>query len=685
MIILGVEKIVCEDKGGLLTVGVFLAAITSFYFFYMIVLFTVIYVAVRLLTAGSDFKEIINKLLKIFVYSLFGLLISAIIFLPVTYSMLGNSRVSSSVDIPLFYEFRHYKELFTMFVFNQYSGWYHGGFTVLGLFSIFTIFKNKGNKCLKWLLVISLIIMSFPFFGSLFNGMTYIVDRYEFFLTLLIVYSIVVACDEIASSKKDSIYCFVVLCIYSIASVIANRDETKTYILMFLLGTMCLLAIRFFKNKKWKSYVCLFTAVVSILFVIMYKYYPSYWNYAETHGTNLERLTIIHNEEPSVLNKIGDNTFYRFSGNSLPDNVSINGNKSSTGYYWSIANDKIIDFRTYNGFHDQLNYYFSNYDGDYILNSLSGVKYYFAKENEAIPYGYKLYEKLDNNNLYINQNALPLFYGYDRSVSVEEYKNTPILERKELITQAVVTEESESNSFDFKSDVINIDSTIFCSEGLVLNNSAITTTEPNTTIDLSYSSNIPGEYYFVIEDLYTDTEMNLFVNNSHDVSKKILLKTKNSHAYDDRHNFVINLGYYDNTEDIATLNIPSISNMTYSNIGIYCLPLKNAASNLDKLNCIEIKDMTIDTNYLYSNINVKDDKYLCMSIPNYEGWKAYVDGKETELDNYNIMYMGFPIEKGNHTIELKYSTPLLKEGSIISLVSLTVFVIYEIYKKRNKI
>lgn len=683
LIILAIEKLIEENKGTLLTIAVALASITSIYFFYMIVIATVIYVAIRLVTVNYSFKEIINKLIKIFVYSLFGVLISSIIFMPAAYSMLGNSRIGEKLDIALFYSADEYLELFTNMVFNNYSGWYNGGYTVLGYFGIISILINKGNKTLKVLLLASLIVMSFPFFGSLFNGMTYIVNRYEFFLCFLATYCAVACYDNLSCNKKDAIICFVMLIVYTIIAVLNNNGERNTYLLFFGIGILALLGFVFIKNNKIKNYIYLLTALCSIMFVIVYKYLPNYWNYAATHGRDITHLTNIHNEEPSVFKQIDDDTFYRYSGNSLPDNVSINGSKSSTGYYWSVANNSIAEFRTYNGFHDETNFYFNNYDGDYILNTLAGVKYYFAKEEETIPYGYRLYKTYDDNNLYINNKSLPLFYGYDYCISLEDYTNTNVLQRKELITQAVVTDCETSKDYKFNSDVNKIESKVSNSEGILLDNRTIETSIDNSQINLAYNSKIAGEYYFVIEDVYSDKELYISVKNKHDVSKTFIVKIKNSHAYDGRHSFVINLGYYDEIEDVVTLTIPSVSEMTYRNFGIYCLPLNNSIHNLENLNCIEIDNLEINTNNVKAKVKSSQDKYLCISIPNYDGWIAYLDGKKVELHKYNIMYMGLPISKGEHNIELKYSTPLLKEGSIVSLISVISFVIFETINKRK--
>ena len=49
------------------------------------------------------------------------------------------------------------------------------------------------------------------------------------------------------------------------------------------------------------------------------------------------------------------------------------------------------------------------------------------------------------------------------------------------------------------------------------------------------------------------------------------------------------------------------------------------------------------------------------------------------------MYMGFNVTKGDHIIELRYETPLLKIGATISIVSsLGVLISYVCYRRREK-
>lgn len=92
--------------------------------------------------------------------------------------------------------------------------------------------------------------------------------------------------------------------------------------------------------------------------------------------------------------------------------------------------------------------------------------------------------------------------------------------------------------------------------------------------------------------------------------------------------------------------------------------------------------------YLYANVNINESKTLFLSLPFDKGWKCYVNGKETEIKRANIGFSAVRLNKGNNKIELKYSTPFLKEGFIITSFGFVSFIIMCIYflcfKKDNK-
>ena len=57
------------------------------------------------------------------------------------------------------------------------------------------------------------------------------------------------------------------------------------------------------------------------------------------------------------------------------------------------------------------------------------------------------------------------------------------------------------------------------------------------------------------------------------------------------------------------------------------------------------------------------------------GWKATIDGKDTEILNVNYVLRGLQIPAGKHTIEFKFEPQVVKTGSTITLISSVVMLL----------
>ena len=74
---------------------------------------------------------------------------------------------------------------------------------------------------------------------------------------------------------------------------------------------------------------------------------------------------------------------------------------------------------------------------------------------------------------------------------------------------------------------------------------------------------------------------------------------------------------------------------------------------------------------------------MCLSVPYSSGWRCFIDGKEAELLQGNIMYMGVLVPEGTHRVELQYETPYLKAGLLISIVGFGLFVLFLVFEKKK--
>ena len=144
--------------------------------------------------------------------------------------------------------------------------------------------------------------------------------------------------------------------------------------------------------------------------------------------------------------------------------------------------------------------------------------------------------------------------------------------------------------------------------------------------------------------------------------------------------------FEEGTEVVVELELKE-NQIDYKNLLIYEEDenkLQDLYSNI-KDNEIQLGD--VNDNYITGKIDVEDDNQLLyFSIPYDKGWKVTVDGKEVAPIQVAEAMMAIQIDKGEHTIEMKYVSKGLKQGIIISGMSILIIVLFDlvIYLKKNK-
>ncbi|MGN0696362.1 MAG: YfhO family protein [Oscillospiraceae bacterium] len=94
-----------------------------------------------------------------------------------------------------------------------------------------------------------------------------------------------------------------------------------------------------------------------------------------------------------------------------------------------------------------------------------------------------------------------------------------------------------------------------------------------------------------------------------------------------------------------------------------------------------------DNNGFTAKIKLEKDNLVFFSVPYDEGFTAYVDGTETEIERVFGGLCAVSVTKGDHTVRFDYTVWGLKEGSAVSIVSAAVLLVYGIVsavlKKRS--
>ena len=87
-------------------------------------------------------------------------------------------------------------------------------------------------------------------------------------------------------------------------------------------------------------------------------------------------------------------------------------------------------------------------------------------------------------------------------------------------------------------------------------------------------------------------------------------------------------------------------------------------------------------------VSAGSESILYLSILDQGGWMVYVDGQRLGEDDIihdlDIAFLGIRIPEGDHNVEMRYRTPFITEGIVMSICGcLMVFFITARYR-RNK-
>lgn len=718
LLVLGAEKILKREKPFLFIAMVFIAAMTSFYFFYMEVLLIIVYVIIRLFSLYKrDFRKIIFGIRDFFLYGLFGTCGASVILLPTIYAVLQDSRQGMG-QFSIFYDLRYYLRIPVILLTARGNHWLFLGFTFPVLAAIYYLFKEKsGNNDLKKFFIVGSIFILLPACGLILNGIQYPSNRWCWAFALLCCYILVCEWSNVIALRITKKTGLLIIGIFSISAFFSSIDNLVNAFIQF---SLFLIFMNFLKSFDKKGRMLLFVIMIGIFCNAFFLFSNYGRGYAET-GTRREDLRKVINNETHLIKKLSGEDgshFYRFSGHRLTSDANMVSGISSIQYYISLTNPKIQEFRKELAYPQAGDLHiYEGYDTRAILDAISSVKYFYNSKNEpyGIPYGFS---KTKFESLYKNDFSLPLAFTYNSYIPRATWNTYSPLQKQEALLQGVVLDENKDlpmTSLSFLSQEIPIE--IETSDSVQRDGELFAVTKPNSHIYIRFSGLPKSETYMQLSGLeFSDiSEIDLarlnhkkislkrkiknskvfsssikkssapiYFQSSSGIQKKLDYKTKYYTWSANRHLFQINLGYSDEKSEWIKIEFQEPGTYTIDSIKVFCQPMTHYQTEINDLKKSVLENEEISINKIKGSITVEKQNFLYFSIPYAKGWTAFVDGKKAKLEQANIMHMGLLLEKGTHTVTLQYHTPFLRAGAVISLMSIMIFAIIFINSKHEK-
>jgi uncharacterized membrane protein YfhO len=84
---------------------------------------------------------------------------------------------------------------------------------------------------------------------------------------------------------------------------------------------------------------------------------------------------------------------------------------------------------------------------------------------------------------------------------------------------------------------------------------------------------------------------------------------------------------------------------------------------------------SVDGKSMKGDIFVDDGEMIFATFPYDEGWTVYVDGKAADTVKLAGGFLGVKCEPGDHKVVFSYTPTGLKEGIIISGISIVLYIV----------
>lgn len=692
-----------------------LMLIANYYFAFQTTLLVIAYIIMRLV---FDFKSdglarTAKKGFSLLGAYLLGAALTAVYFLPVFISYMGNARidhVSGYTRSLLFYDLNYYIRLLFGFSapYITVGSWMHENFVpvvLLGMIFLFVRKKDGMNGIehrqqlqLRAAFAIVFVFACIPLFGRLFNGLGYVCNRWCYGFAFAVCAAAAWALPELMQAENASIRT-VILCGGIFTVLMAVSAVFIEPVIMFAgaaaMGAFTLFLLIVRKNVRLHGRPAMrLLAALTVCCVIAFEaavYLPLGGEFALDYGKG-RFYTELKNETAAASEYIDADGFCRVDAGACDDcHQKIHG-YNGVALYWSVIPEHVSAY--YRDLEmpglDCLNRLYG-YGASSSLNALAAVGWCLRNsENDLLlPYGYTQTGSADQADgdcvrIFRNDYALPLGYLFTDTMSEADYAALgPVEKQAALLDRAVL---ADAAGEPCESVVRSIEWTPAEADGVEIAGDRLIARKDGT-LTLRFTGLPDAENWFVLDGLKTEeaSETNPYIEFISEAGmNKCKLSEPTSTFYYDQKGVSVSLGCSESGMSECTLRFSCDMTLRFGSININCLPMDHYRERIRALQAGGMRNAAVENNRITGSVDAAQGGILQIAVPYSKGWSAAVDGEKAEIVRCGGMYMGIALDAGSHTVELNYVTPGLKTGACCSAAALALLIILLFITKRKK-
>ena len=709
LLLLGADNVWKKNKSMLYVAILTYSTILSFYFTYMMLILLVIYCIIRFCYEKERSLKRFCSLFSRFVgLTLISLCIGFGMILPGLINLSKLSRLKTHYDINLI-DFEKIKILFSY----GFTCIQEGGDALIGVSSfavvaaICLLASKKKEPVLKWCLSLCLLSFAFPLVGSVLNGFNYPTIRYIFCLILCTSYLVTVSFDTVKVFKgkiwyisigASILYCIICLLFIDYYAVIS---ALSLFFSILLTGCINLFECHL-HNKREKLYIAviLFSCLIIGYTCIQITLAPS----MNERGSVYEKVFV---EGGMKLRQEVNSKSYRtdaihsdFAETVM--NSSMAANICGYDFYHSNQNQHIEDYyASLAVLGNPMGFSHTGFRGRCYAEILNACNYIVRPEDKKTciraPYSYEYIESDGEYGLYKSGQDVSLVYFYDDVISLDKYMSLDPVSRETNLMYSMVVDEPVISEAEIVYDSVAVPFDYGETKNLIIDGNKIIVQEEGGYISLKPNNIDKGQISVYLSGLRSSDTVFRYRNAvallDSDNKPVVMDYSAQYSTYDTYYtgndDIVFSFEAVDEKIDSVALIFFNTGEYYLDDIRIYSRPYGKMDQTVNSFfEHADTEDIAYNYNGNHLNISAtsEKDRYLYIAVPYSEGWKATVDGNPIEIIRANIAFMGIPLMKGNHNIEMTYRTPYLYEGFVVSAVGIVLFSGYLVLEniKRKK-
>lgn len=403
----------------------------------------------------------------------------------------------------------------------------------------------------------------------------------------------------------------------------------------------------------------------------------------------------------------------------ISHNTAMLHDINGVSFYFSLHNPYISRFHKEMGLMKKAECKYKDLDCRSFLEAVHNVKYFVTVSDDVYRYNSSLFlgEPIAEKNgvcLFEATDSLGFAYGYDSVYSREEYEKLNQVNRQEMLLKGAMLEDEEvieqMPETDFEITATQKDYTVDFGEDISAQDNTIYVDKDGAEMTVYFEGDTNCETYVLLRGIeYSGEETwkkkldkkmkgaaNIYekaklikAKENHNEKEKISIRifnnvgkggaeqifyTKKANGYVGMDDYLWNMGYCETPMNYVTIRFGEAGEYNIESLGIYCQPVDQLPDLLKERKVEGADSFVAGVNEYTGHVKLTEKEIVCFSVPYSKGWKVYVNGEEKKALQANTMWLAVLLDKGEYNIELKYATPYFKEGVMVSIIALVVFI-----------